>query len=116
MQANEQVVVIQGDASTWYSQAVFIMNPAASPARTPVDFVAEAENIIHAYMEKNRGYRSHSIRDYIDNQTPITIFPASDEKAESKKHRFFRFDVVLYLLMFLACIAVAVVMSAGWLN
>ena len=116
MQANEQVVVIQGDASKWYSQAVFIINPAIASDKVPVDFVAEAENIIHAYVEKNRGYRSDSIRDYIDHTTPITIFQATDETVVEKKRWLFRFDFVLYVLMVLACVAVAAVVSAGWLN
>ena len=49
------MILIKGDARKWYNQAIFIMNGNAPKESVPVDFVAEAERIIHAYVNGRRG-------------------------------------------------------------
>ena len=98
MQASERVVVIKGNASNWYSQAVFILNPGANPGEIPVDFVAEAEKIIFEYMAKKNG-----------NPTP-------DTQLATKAKRRFPLGLLLYMMMGLACIGMAVVIGLRLLN
>ena len=110
MQTNEHVVVIQGDATKWYSQVVFIMNPKAPSDKIPVDFVAEAEQIIFSYMAKKRRHGKESIHAYLNGYTPPTIL-IEDAKAPKKR---FRFEFLFYILMIVACIAMAAIIAAGW--
>jgi len=98
MQTSERVVVIKGSASNWYSQAVFILNPGVQSSDPPIDFVAEAEKIIHDYMAKKNGPATPSIQ------------------LESKAKRKFRLGFLLHILMGLACIGMAVVIGLGLLN
>ena len=114
MQTNEQVVVIQGDATKWYSQAVFIMNPNPTAKAAPVDFVAEAEKIIFNYVAKKRKYAGDSIHAYLD-YTPPTIIPAIDIVDVKKKKRF-RPSFILYGLMIAACLVMAVIFAVGGIN
>ena len=115
MQTNEQVVVIQGDATKWYSQAVFIINPNPTAEAAPVDFVAEAEKIIFRYVAKNRKYAGDSVNAYL-HYTPPTIIPAIDIVPEVKKKTRFKPSFLLYGLMIAACLAMAVIFAVGRLN
>ena len=106
MQASERVVVIKGDASKWYSQAVFFVNPQSPPAKVPKDFVTEAENIIHNYMEKRQKNMGGSVPAYMDYYTPHTVLPPPAGKKRRIRHSF-----ILYALMIAACVAMAVVFA-----
>ena len=117
MQTNEQVVVIQGDATKWYSQVVFIMNPAACGAKIPVDFVAEAEKIVLDYMAKKRKHPGDAIHAYIDDYyTPPVILPPNAAMPHPKKSRRINLEFIFYGLMIAACIAITAVFAVGWLN
>jgi len=96
MQSSERVVVIKGNATNWYSQAVFILNPGVQTSE-PIDFVAEAEKIIFEYKAKKNGH------------TP-SILP------DKKVKRRFPYGLLLYALMTLACIGMAVVIGFGLLS
>ncbi|MCL2377900.1 MAG: hypothetical protein FWC77_02125 [Defluviitaleaceae bacterium] len=98
MQSNERVVVIKGNGSSWYSQAVFILNPGVKEKEVPIDFVAEAEKIIYDYMAKKNGSTMPSIQlaDTARKRLPI--------------------GVLLYILMGLACVGMAVVIGFGLLS
>ena len=113
MQTNEQVVVIQGDATKWYSQAVFIMNPNPTAEAAPVDFVAEAEKIIFSYVARKRKYAGDSTHAYLDYMPP-TIIPAKAMIPEDKPKKRFRPSFILYGLMILACLAMAAIFAIGW--
>lgn len=52
MAKNDRVVLIKGDNSKWYEQAIFIIKKDAPASKIPVDFVLEAENIINSYMSR----------------------------------------------------------------
>jgi len=98
MQTSERVVVIKGNASNWYSQAVFILNPGVHAGETQIDFVAEAEKIIFDYMAKKNG------------KVPPAVLPGPKAK------RRFPTGLLLYILMALACVGMAVVIGYGLLR
>ena len=98
MQTSERVVVIKGNASNWYSQVVFILNPGIQASQAPIDFVAEAEKIIHDYMAKKNG----------------DTMPSIQPGGKAKKR--FPLGVLLYILMGLACVGMAAVIGFGLLN
>lgn len=52
MEENKKIILIKGDNSNWYEQAIFIMRTDIAPKNVPVDFVLEAEKIINNYMQK----------------------------------------------------------------
>ncbi|MCL2406129.1 MAG: hypothetical protein FWC92_11380 [Defluviitaleaceae bacterium] len=101
MQTSERVVVIKGNASNWYSQAVFILNPGVQASNTSIDFVAEAEKIIFDYMAKKNG---HSLE-----ETAITHNRPTQQ--DGKVKRYFPPSIVLHILMGLACIGMAAIIG-----
>jgi len=113
MHTNEQVVVVQGDATKWYSQAVFILNPNPTAEAVPVDFVSEAEKIIFSYVARKRKYAGDSVHAYLDYTPPI-IVPAKSIMPGINRKKRFRPSFLLYGLMILACLAMAVIYAFGW--
>ena len=53
MDGSERVILIKGDASKWYEQAIFIVKNNMPQTKVPVNFVAEAEKIIQSYMMRD---------------------------------------------------------------
>jgi len=90
----ERVVLVKGDASKWYHQAIFIVNPRVSEEALPMDFVAEAEKIIHEYNLKR------SSKNVI---APPTVPPAPIKKSTR--------NFVINILMVAACIGIAAVLA-----
>jgi len=115
MQTNEQVVVIQGDPTKWYSQVVFILNPNQTADKTPIDFVAEAEKIIFNYVEKKRKYTGDSIQAYL-NYTPPIIIPAKKITPPFKERKRLKPSFLLYILMAAACVALAAIVGFGLIS
>ena len=116
MQTNERVVVIKGDASKWYSQAVFIINPSAPADKIPMDFVAEAENIIYSYMERKRKNKCTGTHAYMDYYSPSLILAEPPKHTAVKIKKRFRREFFVYVLMIAACVAMAAVFAFGLLN
>ena len=116
--SNEQVIVLQGDATKWYSQAVFILNPNPEAEEAPVDFVAEAEKIIFSYVARKRKYAKDGIHAYLD-YTPPVILPAKSsnpiliEKIE--KEPFWK-TPLFYIATIAGCAVLAAVIALGWLR
>jgi len=52
--ASERVILITGDHSKWFEQAIFIVKKNASQASIPMDFMDEAERIIDGYLGSNK--------------------------------------------------------------
>jgi len=48
--ASERVVLVNGDRSSWFEQAIFVIRKDLPQANVPLDFVAEAERIIDGYL------------------------------------------------------------------
>lgn len=47
---NKRVILITGDNSKWYEQAIFIVRKSSEQSMPSIDFVKEAEKIIQCYM------------------------------------------------------------------
>ena len=78
-----------------------------------VDLVAEAEQIIITYMAKS----PDSIHAYLAEPIIWGYKSKFEENHKPKKlHVKFRFDFMLYVLMFAACIALVVIFTFGLLG
>ena len=93
----ERVILVKGDASKWYEQAIFIVNPKTD--KMPVDFVAEAEKIISDY-----------------NLNSETNKPPAVVKTRPHKQSLDKSDIVLSVLMLLACVTLAGIFLYGLLS
>lgn len=127
MKPSERVILVKGDATKWYNQAIFIVNQNAPATKMPVDFVAEAERIIfnHISSQKKRAladstvatqgaYTSHGPMDsYASAPGRKTTAPA---RRSAARGRATTFDFVLNVVMILACIAIVAVLVYGFLS
>ena len=109
MQTEDKVIIIQGDDTKWYKQAVFIMNPKPTKEKAPVDFVAEAEKIIFNYVAKKRKYPSDSVHAYLDYTPPLIL-------RDDEPKRFSWSNLKSIILMGLASLAITAVIVLGWLR
>ena len=139
MKTSERVVLIKGDATKWYSQIVFIMNPGNPDI--PVDLVAEAEMIILDHKRRNdypnavaqdglAEKYSRSFRRYMDSKFDIhqdrdSEFTASNhnfidiipkptkrQKLKNLMHKYMRFHFLQYFFMAVACILLAIILRS----
>ncbi|MCL1788451.1 MAG: hypothetical protein FWG38_10740 [Defluviitaleaceae bacterium] len=99
----ERVILVKGDASKWYEQAIFIVNPKAD--KMPVDFVAAAEKIISDYNLNSES---------TPQRTPYA--PKTVVKTRPYKQSLDKSDIVLSVLMMLACVALAGIFVYGLLS
>ncbi|GHU73844.1 hypothetical protein FACS1894188_00430 [Clostridia bacterium] len=90
---NDRIILIKGDNSKWYEQAIFIIRPETGDM--PVDFVDEAENIINNYMIRSTD--KNLVKKY--NTAKKTVY-ASRRPPQ-------RFDIVIYFVMAMCCIILA---------
>jgi len=93
----ERVVLVKGDASKWYEQAIFIVNTNTA-AEMPVDFVAEAERIINEFNLKKQTGAAPS-------HAQTTIIKAKPQKSFK-----------LHMLMIFGCIVIAAILAFGLLR
>ena len=117
MGQTERVILIKGDSTKWYNQAIFIVNQDTPKHKMPVDFVAEAERIINNYMARNQ--KPVSIGGGSLDVAPVAVAtlpkPAVAKTAARPRKKTSRFDVVLNLLLVLACIAIVAAFVYGML-
>ena len=90
---NERVILIKGDNSKWYEQAIFIVKKTTEENKMPVNLVFEAEKIINNYMTKG-----------------ITSNKETAERKVIAKRRNKNLDITLNFLMLMSCIIMAGVM------
>ncbi|MCL2285947.1 MAG: hypothetical protein FWC32_06225 [Firmicutes bacterium] len=102
----ERVVLVKGDTTKWYEQAIFIVNPNFSAAAMPVDFVTEAEKIINEY-----NLNGSSQKDAPKNHTSPVIIKARPMGCDDHKP-----SIVLAVLMILACVVITAVLAYGLLS
>ena len=130
MQTSDQVVVLQGDSTKWYSQAVFILNQSPQADPPPVDFVEEAEKIINDYVARKRKTAKQSIHDYLNYTPPVIVPPKkapiliesmesnsmepSNMECKGSLMRRFWETPVFYVVSALACVAMAAIIAFGW--
>lgn len=91
----ERVILIKGDRSKWYDQAIFIMKKNIPTNKIPVDFVAEAERII-------------SDRNGAAQLPGIGKLPADKPVCKNSSSGF---DLFLNVVMLLGCLALAGILA-----
>ncbi|MDR1209465.1 MAG: hypothetical protein LBK41_04025 [Clostridiales bacterium] len=75
----KRVILVAGDNSKWFDQAIFIVRKALPPSALPVDFVVAAENIVAEYIatgrrnsERNKEYvLTRAIEEKADISAPV---------------------------------------------
>ena len=75
----ERVILVKGNAKSWYEQAIFIIKPTVDTQ--PLDFVAEAEKIIHEYNLKQAARRSASL--IVSDSEKLDVKSATDFKQDN---------------------------------
>ena len=108
----ERVILIKGDATKWYNQAIFIVNQDTPPEKMPVNFVAEAEKIINNYMEREKRGTLPSAKSHSPAIAPAKPATHQAKSAKAKK-KGSKTDFVLNMLMVLACVAIVAVFVYG---
>ena len=106
MTTTERVILIQGDTNKWYEQAIFIVKPDIK--KIPTNIIDEAEQIIAAYLVRNRkplpanfpATRAHAV-------------DVTEADADNKKRTRKGADIFMNVLMFLGCVALALVIVYG---
>ena len=98
MTEQNKVVLINGDNSKFFDQAIFIVKKNIPENKVPVDFVAEAERIISMYLAKKR--RGHD--SFIRFAPEFELDMVKEELA--RKRRGIRIHILLNLVLFTACI------------
>ena len=111
----ERVILIKGDSTKWYNQAIFIVNQNTPATKMPVDFVAEAEKIIYNHVKKGPGKQGAVPAVYT---SPQGITPAVQNYNAPARHTGTRkkastFDFMLNIMMILACVAIIAVFAYG---
>ena len=116
MNPAERVILVKGDSTKWYNQAIFILNKDTPATKMPVDFVAEAEKIIYNHMKKKAAapaaYTSHAQK--ISQAVPSNCNAPATRTGTKKKAS--TFDFMLNIMMILACIAIVAVFAYGMMS
>ena len=99
----ERVILVKGDSSKWWEQAIFIVNPQAVAEEMPTDFVSEAERIVSEYNLRRA-----------NRQTAPVIYPPIPAPIKAGKKR--RADFALSFLMGVACFVIVSVIILGLLR
>jgi hypothetical protein len=112
----ERVILIKGDATKWYNQAIFIVNQNTPATKMPVDFVAEAEKIIYNHMARQK--HPATLKKVAAPAASICpeLPPSRAAQPRSAKKKASKFDFVLNLVMILACIAIVAVFTYGMVS
>ena len=101
MTEQNKVVLINGDNSKFFDQAIFIVKKNIPENKMPVDFVAEAERIISMHLTKKR--RSHDT--YIHFAPEFELDMVKEELA--KKKRGLKIHMLLHFMLISTCITLA---------
>ena len=98
MTEQNKVVLINGDNSKFFEQAIFIVKKNIPENKIPVDFVAEAERIISLHLaRKRRGHDS-----FIRFAPEFELDMVKEELA--RKKRGIKIHIFLNLVLLTACI------------
>ena len=124
MKPQDKVVLIKGDPTKWYHQAIFIINQDLPTEKIPIDFVAEAEKIIYNYMaasSKNKvpAHKLKTNERTAQNYTPLNKSESkinTAKPAQARPKKLSRADFLLNIMMICACIAIAIVFLYGMLS
>ena len=102
---NKRVILITGDHTKWYEQAIFIVRKTAMNTAAHTDFIKEAEQIISNYMG---GLSPRT------PQTPDTIknSASKEKRAPSRKQRTV-FDTIVNVMIIVAATVLLSLLSRG---
>jgi len=115
----ERVILIKGDGTKWYNQAIFIVNQDMPSHQVPTDFVAEAERIINNYLRSKNANALADVKTNFQVGKPIStlkqplVKAKANTKATKKKGKI---DLVLNILMMVACAFLVAVLVYGLLS
>ena len=102
MRDSDRVILIKGDSSKWYEQAIFVVRKNISSGSLPMDYVLEAEKIISNYLTGKSPAGKTTVS--IATSAPKTAAPATATKTVKKKNGS---DTAVHLIMLLCCFALA---------
>ncbi|MCL2385928.1 MAG: hypothetical protein FWC89_00110 [Defluviitaleaceae bacterium] len=111
----ERVILVKGDSTKWYNQAIFIVNQNMPATKMPVDFVAEAEKIIYNHITKERGKKAVGQGVYTSQMPKAGHIanPSVPRTGRTGKKKASKFDFALNVVMVLACVAIVAVFVYG---
>ena len=115
----ERVILIKGDGTKWYNQAIFIVNQETPKENMPVNFVAEAEKIINNYMTRKKTTAPLAVGGGSLATAPVSVAPLASPPVKAtkpKKKKGSKVDFVLNTLMLLACMTIVAVFVYGMLG
>jgi hypothetical protein len=120
MGQTERVILVKGDATKWYNQAIFIVNKDIPATKMPVDFVAEAEKIIYSHMAKEKTKKA-AVPAVYTSPPPKASFAAptscnAPATRTGTRKKTSTFDFVLNCVMVLACVAIVAVFAYGMMS
>ena len=92
----QRVILINGDSTKWYEQAIFIVKKDAAGAEMPLDFVAEAEKIINEYTRRKKMPNPYAV---YQNQSAVSKQHSSITRRQSNVS----VNVFLNALMLISC-------------
>ena len=98
MTEQNKVILINGDNSKFFDQAIFIVKKNIPENKIPVDFVAEAEKIIGLHLSKKR----RGLDTYIRFAPEFELDMVKEELA--RKKRSVRFHLLLNIVLLSLCI------------
>ncbi|MCL2398293.1 MAG: hypothetical protein FWC91_00940 [Defluviitaleaceae bacterium] len=116
MVKKERVILIKGDSSKWYEQAIFIVNQNTPPEKIPMDFVAEAESIINNYIKKSTGRQANGTNVGIAYSSPKSGANNHAKKIPKKSGRSAKnrqFDFILNTILVLGCFFIIAALMWG---
>ena len=114
---NKKVILIKGNKSRWFEQAIFILKDSNESKNIPKNFVEEAEKIINDYMMKKYSqngitslYQSNKYQQNKNKSgyTPLTTPKIEVNKNNLKKRR--KNDKILNVLIVLSCILIGLIL------
>ena len=98
---NKRVILITGDHTKWYEQAIFIVRKNAPEKNMPTDFIIrEAEMVINNYMSGLAARTPKSLDDKGDTGDVAAVHE-TPSKPKAKKQRT-KFDTVVNALIIFA--------------
>lgn len=104
MEEKKKVILIKGDNSKWYEEAIFIMRTDIPSKSIPIDFVLEAEKIINNYMQKCLSSQNKTLS-LIKPQNKMISKEHTTVKREDKK-----LNNILNICIVLCCILLSVIL------
>jgi hypothetical protein len=119
MGPTERVILVKGDSTKWYNQAIFIVNQNTPATKMPVDFVAEAEMIIYNHVTNGKMRKKKAAVPAVYTSPASVSQAASNYNAPAtrtgtRKKQTSKFDFMLNIVMILACVAIVAVLVHGF--